>query len=319
MPKLPNAILVAGGGGTLSETVTGLFRREDGNTCTIGILPVGRTNAIGWHLFSAVAGANPDDNVDSVKSLVNASMSAVRGRIAKKDAIKIELITDGSDTEAPIRPIYALGSLQWGAFRDILSKRDKYWYTNGLREYFAFMFNAFSDDVTWNCRARLVYTDPCRGCKMCRMKVLDKKPAQNTRWWSKFVPRSKPTAPEGIDYSKITNEACNRTHEIEIDSTEFELVARTLVPEQTDIPRLKLKLSGALQNGFSYTLNAWNRIKSNTRQLEAIERVIEAKSVEIIPEIIEGKEKFYSIDNEDFEVKPIRVSVVPEALRMFVL
>lgn len=319
IPKLPNAILVAGGDGTLSETVTGLFRREDGEICPIGILPVGRTNSVARRLFAL--SERPTSNIEEVKILANAAISAVRGKIEKKDAMKIELINSEGDDQPQTRPVYAVGGLQWGAFRDILSKRDKYWYTNGLREYVAFLFNAFSDDITWNCKARLVYSDPCTGCKNCRSQADKPKHAKNTRWWAKFTPRAKPTAPVGIDYSKIINESCNDTHELEVDSTEFELVTRNLELEGSELPQLKVRLSGALQKGFGYTLDAWSRVKSHAK-LPYVEHIIDAKSVEIIPETDKNKKEndnFYSIDNEDFEVKPIRVSVVPEALQVFVL
>lgn len=294
------------------------MRRNDGQTCPIGILPVGRTNSISHGLFNL--SGKFKNNVEEVKNLADAAISVVRGQIQKKDAIKIELVAQ-EDSELPLpRAIYALGSLKWGAFHEIRNKRDKYWYTNGLREYFAFLLNSFSNAITWKCRARIIYTDPCPGCKNCRIRHDAVKTVQNTRWWAKFIPRAKPVQTNEIDYSKIVNENCNNTHELEIESTEFELNTRIIEPSNIEVPKLTIRLSGVLDNGFGYMFDAWKRVKSQNQQLVECSQIIDAKSVEILPETEETtKDRFFSIDNEDFEVKPIKIVILPEAVEMFVL
>lgn len=46
-----DAIIIAGGDGTVSEVITGLFRRTEDdrlvNACPVGILPLGQTNSLG--------------------------------------------------------------------------------------------------------------------------------------------------------------------------------------------------------------------------------------------------------------------------------
>jgi len=308
LPQLPDAILVAGGDGTLSEAVTGLLRRNQQDSCPIGLLPLGRTNAVGKRMFYPTQDPN---FVEEVEGIANAAISVIRGQLEKKDAMKIELV----DVENPPKPFFAVGRLQWGAYRDILNKRDKYWVTGGLREYFAFLFNVFSGDVTWDCKAKLVYSDPCRGCRNCRVKASPQQ--QNTRWWAKFVPRAKPSN-SGPDYSKIINENCTNTHEIAVSSTDLELSTRNLEENATDAPKLKIKLTGN-ETGFSFLIDSWRRVWTQSEM--KTEKAIDARFVEIRPETesTEDKESFYSIDNEAFEVKPVRISVVPEALQMFVL
>uniref|UniRef100_A0A336LLJ1 Acylglycerol kinase, mitochondrial n=1 Tax=Culicoides sonorensis TaxID=179676 RepID=A0A336LLJ1_CULSO len=308
LPKLPNAILVAGGEGTLSEAVTGLCRRPQNERCPIGVLPVGRTNSVAKKIFSPVT-----SNVQDVEALANAAISVVRETVEPRDTMKFEII----DLDPAPKPVYAVGALKWGAFRDIMSKRDKYWYLGGLREYAAFLFNAFNDDVTWKCKATLIYTDPCKGCRNCRMNVAPKKP-QNTRWWSKFVPRSKPVQ-VGPDFSKIENSNCNVEHEIQVAPTDFEVLTRNLEDEKSEIPKLKMLLGPESDQGFNYLLHAWSRVWN--RLPMAPEKVIDSRSVIIRPEIesSEEKETYYSIDNEDYEVKPVKVSVVPDAIQMYVM
>lgn len=62
------------------------------------------------------------------------------------------------------------------------------------------------------------------------------------------------------------------------------------------------------------------REKINVRQFEMI-----PKTDEKAPEVSEGDatappaavEKWYSIDNDNYEVKPIHVTVLPESIKMF--
>lgn len=310
LPKLPNAILVAGGEGTLSEAVTGLCRRAKSERCPIGVLPVGRTNSVAKKIFSTVTSSN----VQNAEALANAAISVVRECVESRDTMKIEII----DQDIAPKPVFAVGALKWGAFRDIMSKRDKYWYFGGLRDYSAFLFNAFNDNgVTWQCNATLEYSDPCRGCRNCRVEIEPKKP-QNTRWWSKFVPRSKPVQ-TGPDYSKIENANCTVTHEIKVGPADLEVLTRNLEDEKTEMPRLRIMLGQEGLQGFSYLLNGWSRVWNRLPLIP--EKIIDARSVVIRPETesSEEKELYYSIDNENYEVKPIKVSVVPDAIQMYVM
>lgn len=44
---------------------------------------------------------------------------------------------------------------------------------------------------------------------------------------------------------------------------------------------------------------------------------IEARIIEINPGNKSEKEEWFSIDNEDYEVKPIRVTLLPKILKMY--
>ena len=55
-----DGVVVAGGDGALSEVITGLLRRQDGDTaskrCPIGIIPVGKVNSVASSLFKEFKG-----------------------------------------------------------------------------------------------------------------------------------------------------------------------------------------------------------------------------------------------------------------------
>merc|ERR1719510_632025 len=69
--KDADAVLVAGGDGTVMEAVTGLLRRTDGAAAQLplGVLPVGKTNTLAHRLFHCE---------DEVRLMGEATMAVVR-------------------------------------------------------------------------------------------------------------------------------------------------------------------------------------------------------------------------------------------------
>lgn len=98
--KQTDAIIVAGGDGTISEVITGLFRRTNNeqivNPCPIGILPLGQTNTVGRILFPG------GDSIATVRSLADASLAIVQENIKIVDVMKIEIIGDLEDKKDSI-------------------------------------------------------------------------------------------------------------------------------------------------------------------------------------------------------------------------
>ncbi|XP_059620370.1 acylglycerol kinase, mitochondrial [Phlebotomus argentipes] len=307
LTQYPNAIVVAGGDGTLSEVITGVMRNTGSNEGTpIGILPLGRTNASCTQVHKL-------NRVEKARELAEAAISVVRGNVSKRHVMKIEVVAP--DEEEHRRPVFAVGSFQWGAFRDILSLRDQYWYVGPLREYLAFLVNAFSAKPTWECEAHMKYTPPCPGCLNCRTET-KRVLAQKDKWWSRFIPRSTVSASPatGDDFAKIINESC--TKEYTIDGNHSEVIIETSEPMTAG--SLQIKLSELENSSFSFIYNSWKRVQSNPSASTAQRASIDARTVEILPEKKESaKEKYYSIDNEEYDVKPIKITLLKHAINMF--
>lgn len=314
--------MIAGGDGTICEVITGLLRRPNSDRCAIGVIPVGRTNTLGARLF----GATKLSKLKDVESIANAAMSVVQGKTESKDVMKIEIIsaapdeTDPNDSTSSPKPIYAIGGLDWGTFRDAHHLRDKYWYFGSYRDYMTFLFNAFNDNLTWTCKAKLAYSDPCTGCSNCfeKRKTL----ADSGRWWSKFVPKFGlgQAKPNEVDYSKVTNLACKNVTEIDVDPSDIN-VTPSVHRVDGDIlspPKLTIRYNHQQLDGFSFITKSWQRVRSKVFEAE---RTFDARTVHLVPETIssDDKEMYFSIDNEAFEVKPIRISVVPRAIQLYTL
>lgn len=234
--------------------------------------------------------------------------------------MKIQLIPgENADQMEPKKPFYAVGSLFWGSFNDIMRKKEKYWYTGSLRNYTAFLFNGFGRrDITWNCKANLIYSDPCSGCSNCYEKTESKtQKLHSGRWWSKFASQEK--AP---DYSKILNANCLTTHEESIDTSELVISTNTAEGISDNKSKLNIKLSTKSDDqGIDYIQSSWKRLRER-RYLDLPDsRTIEARTLVLLPETSsdEDKEVYYSIDNESYEVMPIKITLLPKRVEFFTL
>lgn len=259
------------------------------------MLPLGRTNAFGNTLFPG------GDGVEKVKQLIGACMAIIEGNTVWKDAMKIEPIPEENE-EAPSRPIYALTSLEWGAFRDTFAKRDKYWFCGPFRDYAAFILNGYKDSLTWNCSGVIKYTPPCPGCSNC----MQKKPEVKRKWLF-FVPSME--AAHQTDSSKILNPECSVSQELCFKTCDFKIQPYNI---QNQLPALGIMIG---RNTYSYTdfvSEGWNRLKKNSSDLN----VVSARTVELIPNKPEN-EVMIEIDKEEFEVKPVKITLLPKVVKLF--
>lgn len=277
----------------------GLLRRHDGaNQFPLGVLPLGQTNTLGNTMFSAGEGVN------RVKQLIEASMAIVKWKTEWKDVMKIEPIFT-EEEEHTSRPIYALSSIEWGAFRDALARKDKYWFLGSLREYAAYIFNGYKDSLTWNCSGTIKYTPPCTGCSNC----VEKRPEVKRAW--SFLTTNLKAAPKD-SATDLLNSACAATEEICFKTTEIQIKSSN-IERNLDVPSLSLVLG---KNKYSYTefvSEGWNRIKGDKSRSE----VISARTVELLPRECEPSKEVIEIDKEEFDVKPVKITLLPKMVRLF--
>lgn len=323
----------------------GLFRRSNYSKevqPVIGILPVGRENTFGERLFNFVN----TSELNRVQGLADASLAVVLGNVVPKDVMRIELIQLDANEHA--KPVYALNGFEWSAFTDAFYRRDKYWYYGRWRDYATFIYNAFSNSITWKCSATIKYTNPCAGCSNCYIAPhkLEAKPGQR-RWWSGFIPSfrlgSSQSSHKGPDYSRVQNPNCAVQTSFECDSAG--IIVNTNGNDVNALPHLDLKLIKG-DSGFSFINDGWTRLNKqhiNFEQENAI-RCIEIvpnsstnldKSDQNEPQIMspdqenseqenpEPKpetnepEKFFYIDHEAYEVKPIRITLLPKFVNFY--
>ena len=83
-----DAIIVAGGDGTLSDVVTGLMRKCQSNVayvkqCPIGVLPLGQTNRVADSILQR------NEEATDARALAEATMAIVRGNTRLLDTVEI--------------------------------------------------------------------------------------------------------------------------------------------------------------------------------------------------------------------------------------
>lgn len=109
-----------------------------------------------------------------------------------------------TENELPGKPVYCLGVIQWGAYRDAYAKRDKYWYWGMLRSYVTYIFMGLKSEesgMSWQCNGHLSYILPCKGCAKCIKAAENDKSAH--RWWHVFVSRQT-TGPGNTDVISLS-------------------------------------------------------------------------------------------------------------------
>ncbi|GAB6033280.1 hypothetical protein CHUAL_012880 [Chamberlinius hualienensis] len=313
-----DAVLVAGGDGTLLEVVTGLCKRDDYNSAVnrfpLGIIPIGKANTVAKYLFW-------NDHKDECRLLAETAMAIIKGNLKPLDVMSIV----GEDG----KQVYALSSVEWGRFRDIKVKIPKYWYWGGLKTNVAYVFSAFKKQVA-PLEANLFYTLPCEGCSKCT--VIKSTKAENTieghrRWWHAFVPKAGPPLHQASrttaepDRSKIINDLCGLWHERQIKTIDLCIETSNNKPNiDTTRPWLRVnvgpenfKTTELISKGWAIDHDNY----SSTKNTSDFSEVIDANAVRLETKFPEGTQNWYSIDNEEFEAKPITIEIKPKKIHVF--
>ncbi|KAF4522214.1 hypothetical protein B566_EDAN007365 [Ephemera danica] len=304
------------------QAVTGLLRRPDGIDVAaklpMAVLPLGKTNAVATSIFG--------QEEKEAKFLAEATMSLIRGSSRLFDAMKIEPIQ--SDPEVTAKPVYALAEVQWGAYRDTHTLRDKYWIWGPLRAYVGALFCWPKQELSWDCQAELAYIATCEGCKSCQGKHSKAPQTQiqthsQGRWWQSFLPRSNYSSTNSniVDYSKVLNPDCGMQHTLSISTTDFSIATANARPFANDTCKPQLQTLQTPELKISIVRELWFQPIDKNKEFitEPKEKPIEAEQTEDKKSSDEAKEaeKWFSIDQENFELRPMHITLLPKSVRLF--
>ncbi|XP_072761009.1 acylglycerol kinase, mitochondrial isoform X2 [Anoplolepis gracilipes] len=308
-----DAIIVAGGDGTLSDVTTGLMRKYEHNLysvrqCPIGILPLGSTNTIASMFYRGY------NDLADIHHMIDATMAIIKNNIKAIDTIQIKLLEN--DPENPVKPIYAVGSIKWGAWSDTHARIDKYWYWGSLRKYAAYVFNGYKSDLNWKCNAVMKYTNPCKGCSHCYSKELayNQSTNLNRRWWHAFLPKKQTFVSDNyVDYSKVINEDCGTLYEMPISTTELYITTENVmnIPVKS-MPSLKIALGPENISYTTFVEKGWKQEMNNEFPVNAI---LDAKDIELYPD--RNEDRMFYIDYEEYELRPIQIKLLPQSITIF--
>ena len=309
-----DAIIVAGGDGTLSDVLTGLVRKYNSNInsvkqCPIGILPLGQTNRVARSLYREY------DRLSDVNQIIEATMAIVSERSKMMDMIEVEPVEE--NPEEPVKPIYAMGAIEWGAWKDAHAFAKKYWYWGPLRKYATYILNGYKGSLNWNCDATIKYTNPCKGCSRCHQSdfLLNESINTNKRWWHAFIPKKGITMTENVDYSTVINEQCGILHELPVSTCELHIETSNIHKSQDLSPAsLKVKTGPKDVGYFSFVNLGWKQENDNNEPLCV--QILEAKDIELTPQQMKKENTLY-IDNEEYELKTVKIKLLSQAVKVF--
>ncbi|EDW57490.1 acylglycerol kinase, mitochondrial [Drosophila virilis] len=301
MNTLPDAIVVAGGDGTKSEVITGLLRRQ-GDLCPVSLLPLGREKQ---SLFKSFKITSKND-VEYVTKLSNALMPLLKNQFRFADVIQYDVLSnDVSDGNANLKPIFGLNGLSWGILKDIDSSKDKYWYFGPLKHYMAAFLRSFSGSSDWDLETDYVYTPPCRGCSNCYVQTEN---ASSTGFFVSKLVKSQ-NLNKVSTQKQIKNDSCATNLHGFIKSNQINI---TLNQNDENFAELESKFISSLQPGWDFIKNIPNITKKTIKP----NLILKSRTIKLYPSDSTSP-IFYSIDGEEYEPRPIQVSVVPKAIKVF--
>lgn len=120
----------------------------------------------------------------------------------------------------------------------------------------------------------------------------------------------------GDNHPKIVNPKCTTWHEKTVETSDFVLSTSNISSEKNDIPKLHLSIGPKSLNYIEFVKQGWNYENGKQREFE---EHLHARMMNIKPKEIWSEEKglWFSIDNDEYEVKPVKITLLPRFITMF--
>lgn len=283
-----DAVLIAGGDGTLMEAVTGLMRRDDvGTFCQvpIGIIPVGEANNFSKRLF-------PNDN--PVRGMAEATMAVIKQLKKPVSVIQVENLAEQEEYFG--NKIYGLSELEFGSFREAYNRRDKYWMFVGLKDVLSYVFgySTAHKDITWEWPLNLNWTTTHK------------------------VTRQEEERVRGIAGIFSSPKMVEKTEEVEEWQEEgvVDTVSQLELTIKENEKSLETKIYPANLSFSEFVGHGAARIKGEESDVKP--QVFSSKQFSIDTPVNEEMPRNMSVDGEEIELLgPMRVSLIPDQLLFF--
>ncbi|ODM95182.1 Acylglycerol kinase, mitochondrial [Orchesella cincta] len=288
-----NVIAVAGGDGTVFETITGLLRREDAEEAVlrypVGIIPVGTENQFGKQLLKSFR------NDPEPKFIAEAAMAIVNHRMRPADVMEIKIADtdkqdEGEEPKAPRKPFYSLVGVNLGQYRKPRKLRRR--------------CHPFSDSCLHH-SGRRGKLEQSRAKAAAEKKQTEETKYPQSSIWSRITSifsRSPVLADSDV---LVENPDCGVQKSICIESSELNVMV-------AGGGKLKVEIGGRLGR-TDFMIEGLRRHRGESPNYKM---TLECKEIEICP--VEGGPEYFSIDNEEFEVKRVKLKAIKDRVYFFV-
>ncbi|RUS82254.1 hypothetical protein EGW08_009992 [Elysia chlorotica] len=303
--KDTDAVVVAGGNGTLLEAVTGFLRKEDRNfseNIPVGVIPLGGSNRFSKILFG--------HDQDRVKLIADAAIAVVRAVTKKVDVIKF----DGGGE----RVIYGLTGLELGAYRDADERKTKYWYFGPLKSRWTYLRTAMKNWPPLS-TANLSYIQATPENMVYIDEEAEGKTQARKMSWSfmDFLFGRKQTYVTQEQAQKV--ELAKEEEKLRIDesvsTTELTLTTTTLANPKAPLNALQVTFGPMEPTRTELIREGWDRINRIGFQMGcAGDQIRVVKTVQLSPS---EEVQWFNIDGESFEAMKVNVSLLQKKLNFF--
>ncbi|KAF0295366.1 Acylglycerol kinase, mitochondrial [Amphibalanus amphitrite] len=276
-----DAVIVAGGDGTVAEVVTGLLRRADRAQAVqrlpLALIPLGDTSG------SATALLPPGED-SPARRITQATMALVRDTVRPLDAMEVQALE--TEAEVPGRPVYLLSNITWGAFRDVQARVSKYWYWGGLKERMAYVFAVFKKSAVSEDFSSVDNPD---------CGVWHRRPVSTIDWSL----RTRHAAAEGAGPGLHL-----RLGPSEMSSSEF-------------ISEGWSRMGGSEPSGTERLTVDQVRLVPTPEERSASVTAPTTTDSTSTPAEPPANTRWFGFDGEEFEVRPVLIRLLPRAVRVF--
>lgn len=305
-----DAVLVAGGDGTLSEAVTGLLRRTDNAAAKLplGVLPVGKTNTLAHRLF-------PCD--DEVKLMGEATMAVVRQ--LRKPVSVMEVENRAEDMKG--KKLYFMNRLEVGAWKDARLRADRYWlFGFGLKNYVTYLgsFTTGSKHLSWSCDLNLqTSTSPVSNLSPASSSADIRSPSSSGSSgllaWLLGRNKAGPSVSQEVEPATAEKTWTDLGH--------FDGPQLTIEREGESLKSILYEptsLTDFVSHGWDLWAGRHQPVYSSAKISSVTHRVVESTESRLTPNLEEGKETNICVDGETVPlVGPVQVKVVKDPIVMF--
>jgi len=338
-----DAVLVAGGDGTLMETVTGLLRRKDVNivsrTLPLGILPVGKNNHMAKRLC-------PDRILEmngSVPVMAEAAMNVIKRVYRPVDVMEVKIKDE--DATKKLRPLYGLREVRIGAFDDAHDRMGKYWYWFGLKKYMTYIwsYTTSASKITWNVSSKIQCgTQSVDSDSETAGSINVKKPQSRSFWslWPSAATSSSLSAKssnnEVIDNNDTSAQATpdnmqqiQWTDTFDYSGCELSLQSSNNFPlskDEKSSSKMALSLGPNELSFMDYVREGWRREQVEDSMDSVPKDWLKTGDSdtflwhphESLTSQEDDQERFLFMDSESIDIQgPIQVSMLPDKIVMF--
>lgn len=295
-----DAVLVAGGDGTIMEAVTGLMKRADRAEAArvpIGILPVGKTNSLAHSLFGIE---------DEVKLMGEATMSVIRH--LKKPLSLIEVENRSEDEYFRGKKLHCVNRVEVGSWKDARLRTDRYWlFGFGLKNYITYLgsFTSGHKEVLWDCDLDFKYmedSDSDNGAVTVRTEPSSQSQKSNGSWVSWLLGGNGGSKRQDVVKTEAESVSSDRDQQW---SDVIKFNGPQLTVEQSNDSLKAVLYNGPLdiRNFARYGWSLWkNRFISHLSnpELNSVDHTtLSSKEIYLDPNVEPGFEKKLCLDGDD--------------------